>query len=80
MTIDRYRGPRRIRLNGQLLAALRVNRNLSLQNIADVCSVSRQAVCLWEQERSVPDDYCIERLSMLFGDDLNTAVNVKEWE
>ena len=40
MTIDRYRGPRRIRLNG----------------------------------------HCIERLSMLFGDDLNTAVNVKEWE
>lgn len=80
MTIDRYRGPRRIRLDGERLAALRVARNYSLAYVADACGVSRQAVCLWEQERAVPDDRCCERLASLFGADLAPALSVRVWE
>ena len=78
--IDRYRGPRRIRLDGERLASLRVTKNYSLAYVADVCGVTRQAVCLWEQERTVPDDRCIERLAAIFGDDLAGAISVRVWE
>lgn len=80
MTIDRYRGPRRIRLDGERLASLRIARNYSLAYVADACGVTRQAVCLWEQERSVPDDRCCERLAALFGVDLAPALSVRVWE
>jgi DNA-binding XRE family transcriptional regulator len=45
-----------------------------------VCGVTRQAVCLWEQERAVPDDRCCERLAHLFGADLAPALSVRVWE
>ncbi len=78
--IDRYRGPKRIRLDGERLAALRVGRNYSLAHVATACGVTRQAVCQWEQERSVPDDRAIEGLARVFGDELAQAVSVKVWE
>lgn len=81
--IDRYRGPRRIRLDGERLASLRATKNYSLAYVADVCGVTRQAVCLWEQERAVPDDRCITRLNWLFGADaLERAgvLSVRVWE
>jgi len=78
--IDRYRGPKRIRLDGERLAALRVGRNYSLAHVATACGVTRQAVCQWEQERSVPDDRAIEKLARVFGDELAQAVSVKVWE
>jgi predicted transcriptional regulator len=80
VTIDRYRGPRRIRLDGERLAALRIAKNHSLAHVALACGVTRQAVCLWEQERSVPDDRAIEGLTRVFGDELSQAVSVKVWE
>lgn len=80
MTIDRYRGARRIRLDGERLAALRIARNYSLAHVAGACGVTRQAVCLWEQERSVPDDRCCELLAALFGADLAPALSVWVWE
>jgi len=78
--IDRYRGPKRIRLDGERLAALRVGRNYSLAHVATACGVTRQAVCQWEQERNVPDDRAIEGLARVFGDELAQAVSVKVWE
>jgi predicted transcriptional regulator len=80
MTIDRYRGPRRIRLDGERLAALRLAKNHSLAHVAAVCGVTKQAVCLWEQERSVPDDRALEGLARVFGEDLVQAINVRVWE
>lgn len=80
MTIDRYRGPRRIRLDGERLAALRVQKNYSLAHVASACGVTKQAVCLWEQERSVPDDRALEGLARVFGAELAAAVSVKVWE
>jgi transcriptional regulator with XRE-family HTH domain len=80
MTIDRYRGPRRIRLDGERLAALRIAKGYSLAHVAQTCGVTRQAVCQWEQERSVPDDRAIEGLARVFGDELAGAVSVKVWE
>jgi len=78
--IERYRGPRRIRVDGDRLAALRTQRNLTLANVATVCGVSRQAVCQWEKEQSIPDDRALEGLAQIFGEDLNNAVSVKVWE
>lgn len=80
MTIDRYRGSRRIRVDGERLACLRVAKNYSLAYVADVCGITRQAVSSWEQERTVPDDRCIERLAAIFGDDLAAAISVRSWE
>ena len=78
--IDRYRGPRRIRLDGERLAMLRIAKGYSLAHVADACGVTRQAVCLWEQERAVPDDRCCARLDALFGADLAPALSVRVWE
>jgi predicted transcriptional regulator len=80
VTIDRYRGPKRIRLDGERLAALRAQKNYSLAHVATACGVTRQAVCQWEQERSVPDDRALEGLARVFGEDLIGAVSVKVWE
>jgi predicted transcriptional regulator len=80
MTIDRYRGARRIRLDGERLAALRIARNYSLAHVATACGVTRQAVWQWEQERSIPDDRCCERLASLFGADLAPVLGVRVWE
>lgn len=80
VTIERYRGPRRIRLDGERLASLRIARNYSLAYVASACGVTRQAVCLWEQERAVPDDRCCDRLAALFGVDLAPALSVRVWE
>ena len=78
--IERYRGPRRIRLHGERLAALRQNKNHTLAYVATACGVTRQAVCLWEAERTIPDDRAIELLMALFGSDLAGILDVKTWE
>ena len=78
--IERYRGPRRIRLHGERLAALRQNKNHTLAYVATACGVTRQAVCLWEAERTIPDDRAIELLMVLFGADLAGILDVKTWE
>lgn len=78
--IERYRRNKCIRLDGERLASLRCARNFSLARVADVCGVTRQAVCQWEQERCLPTDAAIERLFFLFGADLAPAINVKVWE
>jgi transcriptional regulator with XRE-family HTH domain len=59
---------------------LRCAKNLSLARVADVCGVTRQAVCQWEQERCLPTDAAIDRLFFLFGVELAPALSVRVWE
>ena len=79
--IERYRGPRRIRLDGERLSALRQSKGHVLEYVAKACGVTRQAVHQWETERALPDDRAIERLIAVFGiEDLAKVLDVKTWE
>lgn len=78
--IERYRGPRRVRLHGERLAKLRCDLGLSLAAVAERCGVTRQAVMQWEQERTLPDDRVIGLLVEWLGDRLVGVLDVKVYE
>lgn len=78
--IERYRGPRRIRLDGERFAALRQAHGHTLAHVARACGVTRQAVEQWERERTLPDDRTIELLIGLYADRLVGVLDVRTWE
>lgn len=80
MMIERYRGPKRVRLEGERFAALREVKQHTLAHVAGICGVSRQAVLQWEQERALPSDEAIDRLVELYGKDLVGVLDVKVYE
>jgi len=80
VTIERYRGPRRIRLDGERFAALRATKGHAMAYVAKACGVTRQAVEQWERERTLPDDRVIELLRALYGKDLDGVLDVRVWE
>lgn len=79
--IERYRGPKRIRLHGERFAALREHMRHTLDDVARACGVSRQAVHWWEHEKTVPDDGSIVRLEALYGaENLVGVLDVKIYD
>lgn len=41
--------------------------NLTQEDLAEKCNVSRQAIAKWEKAESLPDVYTIAKLANLFG-------------
>ena len=59
---------------GQNIARLRMQRNLSQGDLADVLGVSRQSVSKWETDGSIPELDKLVRLAELFGVTLDELV------
>ena len=52
---------------GSAIAALRKQKDMTQQELADYMGVSDKAVSKWEREQSLPDVYALARLADLFG-------------
>ena len=52
---------------GDRISYLRRSRDLSQEELAEMCGVSRQAVSKWESEQSIPEIDKITTLSEIFG-------------
>lgn len=72
--LERYKGPTRIRLDPVKLLALRKSRGNTLEDVAQACGVTRQAVSLWEQGRSVPYPATVAALKAFFGAELTSDI------
>lgn len=58
---------------GKLIQFLRKQKGLSQKELADILSISSSTISKWESGRSLPDVYCLSKLSAFFqisGDDL----------
>ena len=62
---------------GQKIHKLRLERNLSQEDLADKMGVSRQSVSKWETDTSIPDLDKLLKLSDLFGVSLDGLVKEK---
>lgn len=57
-----------LQLDGGALKKLRIDRGFSLADVAHALGVSRQAVLLWEHERTMPKHEAVVALRQLFGE------------
>ncbi len=60
---------------GIFLSELRKKENLMQKDIANLCSVSVQAVSKWERGESIPDIQLLEKLSILYKISINELIN-----
>ncbi|MBN2539946.1 MAG: helix-turn-helix transcriptional regulator [Bacilli bacterium] len=65
---------------GTFLIEMRKKKNLTQKNVADVCSVSTQAVSKWERGESVPDIQILEKLSLLYSISINEIIRGEKLE
>ena len=56
---------------GEIIKSLRINNNLSQQQLADKLFVSRSSVANWESDRRVPDPVLIVRIAKFFNIDVS---------
>ena len=56
---------------GSFIRALRVEKHMKQQDLADAVFVSRQAVSLWERGKTIPDSSILCLLSDFFGVSVN---------
>jgi len=61
-------GEARLRV-GRKVRALRLQRGLSLQALADQLQLSKTHLCLFEQGKRVPSEATVRRLARFFGED-----------
>ncbi len=59
---------------GNFLSNLRKQKNLTQKDVAEICSVSMQAVSKWERGESVPDIQILEKLSLLYSISINEII------
>lgn len=57
------------------LKRLRIEKNLTQQEVADKLFVTRQCVSRWEQGKSIPDIYNLESLAKLYGVTINDLLD-----
>lgn len=61
-------------LFSEQISALRKQANMTQENLAEKCDVSRQAVAKWESGESIPDVYKMSQIANIFNVSLETLV------
>lgn len=59
---------------GSAITALRKQKGMTQQELADHMSVTDKAVSKWERDQSLPDVYTLARLADLFGVTVDTLI------
>ena len=63
---------------GQRIAYFRKQKGLTQEALAELCSVSAQAVSKWENDLTAPDISLLPRLAELFGTTVDELLGVKK--
>ena len=65
---------------GEKIASLRKAKGMTQEQLAEMCSVSAQAVSKWENDLTAPDIALLPRLSQLFGVSVDELLGVQRSE
>lgn len=65
---------------GQRIAYYRKARNITQEQLGDMCNVSSQAVSKWENDQSAPDIALLARLAEIFAITTDELLGVKKQE
>lgn len=63
---------------GEKIKTLRINNNLSQEQLAEKLNVSRQAITKWENDGGIPDINNLQNIAKLFNTTIDYLVNNTE--